>query len=130
MVPESGERTRVEFSSQAQSPPQRALHPSEYGESPGWGVQHQRDGLATWAQERLGLLRIAGRRSGVELRFHTPGLHTSASKTGMAHQTPSAGGLADRYSYSPLLIRNQSLPLWWKEHVPSVFQPSKATTVA
>ena len=30
--------------------------------------------VMAWAQERLGLLRIAGRRSGVELRFHTPAL--------------------------------------------------------
>src|SRR6267143_6622968 len=74
MVPESRQRARLELSSSAQSPPQRALHPDEYGESPGWRIQHQRDGLGTWAQERLGLLRIAGRRPGVELRFHTPAL--------------------------------------------------------
>src|SRR5258708_9319124 len=68
MARQSWKRSGLGFPGSAESSSERTLHSDEYGQGPRRWIQHQCDGLVARTQERLGLLRVGGGRSRVELR--------------------------------------------------------------
>src|SRR5260221_6794515 len=68
MASQSRKRSGLGLPGSAESASERTLYSTEYGQGPGWWIQHQCDVLGARSQERLGLFRVGGRRSRVELR--------------------------------------------------------------
>src|SRR5258708_14220198 len=67
MASQSWKRSGLGLPGSTESASERTLNSDEYGQGAGWWIQHQCDGLGARTQERLGLFRVRGRRSRMEL---------------------------------------------------------------